>query len=178
MAHHNLQKPLQPLPPMLNHIITKPIRKHLPRQRRDRDTRALALQDIAEVFEVGVAAADGAVFELEGGDVGAADDFVVGVHAARGAVGLRILDLWVWREVLVIGGEGCGGGGAVLLSQGSFRGARKSPRSSAGVHRALPASWRFCVLRSKVQVRRSVEAGQAGKFLEWEVPLRKARLGT
>lgn len=103
---------------MLNHIITKPIRKHLPRQRRDRDTRALALQDIAEVFEVGVAAADGAVFELEGGDVGAADDFVVGVHAARGAVGLRILDLWVWREVLVIGGEGCGGGwGSTSISR-------------------------------------------------------------
>ncbi len=96
MADHNLQKPLQPLPPMLDHIIAEPIRKHLARQRRDRNTRALALEDITEVFEVRVAAADGAVFELEGGDVGAADDFVVCVHAAGGAVGLGVFDLWIW----------------------------------------------------------------------------------
>ena len=33
------------------------------------------------------------MFELEGGDVGAADDFVVGIHGAGGAVGLGVFDL-------------------------------------------------------------------------------------
>ena len=36
---------------MLNHIIAKPIREHLPRQRRDGHARTLALQDVAEVFK-------------------------------------------------------------------------------------------------------------------------------
>ena len=35
------------------------------------------------------------MFELEGRDVGAADNFVVCVHVARRAVGLRISDLTV-----------------------------------------------------------------------------------
>lgn len=93
MPNHNLQKPLQPLPPMLNHIIAKPVRKHLPRQRRYGHARGFALEDVAEVFKVRVAPAHGRVLELEGGDVGAADDFVVGVHGAGCAVGLRVFDL-------------------------------------------------------------------------------------
>ena len=93
MSHHDLQKPLQPLAPMLDHIIAEPIREDLPRQRRDGHPRALPLQDVAEVFEVGVAPAHGAVLQLEGGDVGAADDLVVRVHAAGRAVGLGVLDL-------------------------------------------------------------------------------------
>ena len=79
---------------MLNHIITKPIRKHLPRQWRDGDARGFSFQDVAEVFKVGVAPADGGVFEFEGGDVGAADDFVGGVHVAGCAVGLGVFYLW------------------------------------------------------------------------------------
>ena len=98
MPHHNLQKPLQPLPPVLNHIVAEPVRKHLARQGRDRDPCALPLEDVAEVFEVAVASADGAVLELEGGDVGSADDFVVRVHAARSAVGLGVFDLLGRRE--------------------------------------------------------------------------------
>ena len=67
---------------------------YLARQRRNRHPRALALQDLAEVFKVRVAAADDRVAQLEGGDVGARVDLVGGVHCAgRGAVGLRIFDL-------------------------------------------------------------------------------------
>jgi hypothetical protein len=101
MANHDLQKPLQALPAMLNHIVAKPIRKHLSRQRRDRDARALALQDVAEVFEIAVPAAHAAVSQLEGRDVGPAEDLVVGVHATAHAVGTGIFDLR--REGLVGG---------------------------------------------------------------------------
>jgi hypothetical protein len=93
MANDNLQEPLQALPAMLNHVIAKPVREHLPRQRRDRHARALALEDVAEVFEVAVAAPHAAVAQLEGGDVGAAEDLVVGVHAAADAVGAGVFDL-------------------------------------------------------------------------------------
>jgi len=95
---------------VLNHIIAKPIRKHLPRQRRYGHARRLALEDVAEVLKVAVAPAHGRVLELEGGDVGAAHDFVVGVHGARCAVGLGVFDLlgggegmleWLW-----VGGSG------------------------------------------------------------------------
>lgn len=93
MADHDLQEPLQALPPMLNHIVAEPVRKHLPRQRRNRHPRALPLQNVAEVLKIRVAAAHAAVQQLERGDVGSADDFVVRVHVARRAVGLWILDL-------------------------------------------------------------------------------------
>lgn len=109
MADHNLQEPLQPLPPMLNHIITKAVRKYFPRQGRNRDPRALPLQNVAEVFEVRVAAAHAAVQQFEGGDVGSADDFVVGVHVARGAVSLWVFDL-VAGKVSIGDGENSGEG--------------------------------------------------------------------
>src|SRR5690606_15594107 len=64
VPHHNLQKPLQPLPSVLNHIVTESIREHLPWQRRDRDARRLPLEDVAEMFEIGVAPADGGVLQL------------------------------------------------------------------------------------------------------------------
>jgi len=78
---------------MLNHVITKPVRKHLPGQRRDGDAGRFALQDVAEVFEVAVATAHAGMAQLEGGDVGPAQDLVVGVHAAADAVGAGIFDL-------------------------------------------------------------------------------------
>lgn len=84
---------------MLDHIVTESIREHFPRQRRDRYARRLALENVAEVFEVAVAAPDTAVAELEGGDVCPAKDFVVGVHAAAHAVGAGVFDL---EEVVVI----------------------------------------------------------------------------
>lgn len=78
---------------MFNYIITKSIRKHLSGQWRDGDSRTLPLQNVAKVFEVRVAPSHGAMLELEGGDVGAADDLVVGVHAAGSAMSLWVLDL-------------------------------------------------------------------------------------
>lgn len=94
MPGHDLQKALQPLPPMLNHIITEPVGEYLPRQWGDRHPRALSFQDVAEDFEVGVAAAHDRVAQLEGRDVRVQHDLVGGVHAAGGgAVGLRVADL-------------------------------------------------------------------------------------
>jgi hypothetical protein len=93
MPHHNLQEPLQPLPPMLNHVVAEPVREYLARQRGDSDARGFALEDVAEVFEVAVAAADDAVLKLEGGDIGAALDLVGCVHVAGCAMGLGVLDL-------------------------------------------------------------------------------------
>lgn len=78
---------------MLDHIIAEPVREHLAGERGDGDASRFALEDVAEVLKVGVAPTDGAMLELEGGDVGPADDFVVGVHVAVGAVGLGVFDL-------------------------------------------------------------------------------------
>lgn len=67
---------------MLDNVIAKAVRKDLARQRRDGDARALALQDVAEILEVRVAAPHAAVLDLEGGDVRSAHDLVVCVHGA------------------------------------------------------------------------------------------------
>jgi len=112
MPHHNLQEPLQPLPPMLNHVVAEPVREYLARQRGDSDARGFALEDVAEVFEVAVAAADDAVLKLEGGDIGAALDLVGCVHVAGCAMGLGVLDFY-FEEVL---------GGAVNLLEGLLAG--------------------------------------------------------
>ena len=94
MPDHQLQKPLQAFPSMLNHVIAEPICKHLSRQRRDRHPCALPFQNVAEVFKVTVAAADHGVAQLERRDVRNHVDLVAGVHvAAGGAVGLGILHL-------------------------------------------------------------------------------------
>lgn len=97
MPNHNLQEPLQPFPPMLNHIVAEPVREHLPGQRRDCHARGLALENVAEVLEIRVSPADGALFEFEGGNIGAADDLVVGVHVAVGA-----MCLWVFNLIDVV----------------------------------------------------------------------------
>lgn len=99
MAYHNLEELLQPRPSALNHVIAESVREHLAGQRRYGDARTLALQNVTEVLEVGVPAAHGALPQLEGGDVGPADDLVVGVHGAADAVRSGIADL-------VCGGQG------------------------------------------------------------------------
>ena len=78
---------------MFDHIVAEAVREDFARQRRDRDPRAFPFQYVAEVLEVRVAAPDGAVLELEGGDVGAAYYFVVRVHVPGSAMGLRVFDL-------------------------------------------------------------------------------------
>lgn len=94
MAHHDPQKPLEPLASVLDDIVAETIREDLARKRGDRDARRLALENVSEVLKVGVAAADDGVAQAEGGDVGARVDLVRGVHCARGgAVSLWVLDL-------------------------------------------------------------------------------------
>lgn len=61
---------------MLDHVVAEPVREYLARQRGYRDACGFALEDVAEVFEVAVTAADDAVLELEGGDIGTALDLV------------------------------------------------------------------------------------------------------
>jgi len=80
---------------MLDHIIAKPVREDLPRQRWDRDARGFPLQDVAEILKVGISTAHTAVSELERRDVGAAEDLVIGVHVAAHAVGSWVLDLYL-----------------------------------------------------------------------------------
>lgn len=82
MPGDDLQKLLQPLTAMLDDVVAEAVREDLPRQRGDGDARALALEDVAEVLEVGVAAAHDGVFQFEGGDVCAANELVGGVHVA------------------------------------------------------------------------------------------------
>ena len=96
MTRDNLQEPLQPLAPVLDDVVAEPVGEHLARQWGNGDSRALALQDIAEILEIGVAAANDRVLQLEGGDVGSADDLVGGVHVAGGAVGLGVAHLCDW----------------------------------------------------------------------------------
>jgi len=89
---------------VLDHVVRKPVCEYLSRQWRNRHPRALALEDIAKVFKVRVAATDDGIAQLEGRDVGARVDLVGGVHCPwRGAMGLRVLDLYfekvLWRSI-------------------------------------------------------------------------------
>lgn len=93
MARDNLQEPLQALPSMLDNVVAEAVGEDLARQRRDGDTGALALEDVAKVLKVGVPAAHAAALELEGWDVCAAENLVGCVHVPAEAVGLRVADL-------------------------------------------------------------------------------------
>ena len=78
---------------MLDYIVAEPIGEDLPGEWRNSDAGGFALENIAEVLKVGVAPAHGRVLELEERYVGPANNFVVGVHGTRGAVGLGVFDL-------------------------------------------------------------------------------------
>lgn len=149
MSHDNLQKLLQPRAPPLNHIVAKSIGKHFSRQRGDGHARTLPLQYVAEVFEIRVSAADAALAQLEGGDVGAAEDLVVRVHGPADAVGSGVANLEAAKGLGLVtaqsgrdrgGRERPGGHGKIVpLSPGNSRAGRKSRRSSAGGYPAWPA---------------------------------------
>jgi len=100
VSHHDLHEPLQPLSPVLDHIVAEAIRKDLSGQGWDRDPRALPLKYVTEVFKVRVAAAHAGLPQFEGGDVGLAEDLVVRVHGAADTVRAWVLDLAerVWLE--------------------------------------------------------------------------------
>lgn len=93
MSSDDLEEALQTLAAVLNDVVAEPVGENLPGERGYRDARALALQDIAEILEVGVPAAHDGVFQFEGGDVGPAHNLVRRVHVARCAVGLGVADL-------------------------------------------------------------------------------------
>jgi hypothetical protein len=93
VSDNDLQELLEAGPPALNHIVTEPVREHLSGQRRDGDTRALSFENVAEVLKVRVSATDTTLTELEGGDVGAAEDLVIGVHLASHAMGTWVTNL-------------------------------------------------------------------------------------
>lgn len=86
---------------MLDHIVTETVGEDLAGQWGYRDSCAFALEDIAEVFEVGVPAAHHGMFQFESGDVGSAHDLVRRVHIAGGAVGLRVTDLFILVSLLI-----------------------------------------------------------------------------
>ena len=140
MPHDNLQEPLQSSPSILDDGVVEPVDVDLPRQRRDADPRRLPLEQVTEDFEVGIAPANLGAAKLEGGDVGRESDEVGGV-ARRGRcgrlVGLRVGDLPVLTTSAIRAWQSPGRGGGVaagvLRFRGSFRGRRRSLRSSGCV---------------------------------------------
>ena len=124
---------------MLDNIIAEPIRKNLSWEWWDSNPGTLPFQDIPKVLEVTISSSYCAMLELEGRYIRPTDYFIVGIHAPRCAMGLRVLDLL--RCLVTV--EDCGGIDCegVLLFRGSFLAARRFPRRIAGGHRAWPASF-------------------------------------
>ncbi len=69
MSRYYAQEPLKALPSAFDDFVREAVREHLAWQGRDVDACGFVLEDIAECFEVGVAAPDGGMAKLEGGDV-------------------------------------------------------------------------------------------------------------
>src|SRR5689334_7471486 len=90
MTGYDLQEPLQPLPPALDHLVRKPIGKHLARQRWNIHPRTLALKNIPKVLKVRIPPPYTRVHQFERWHIDARDDLVVGVHLATDAVGERV----------------------------------------------------------------------------------------
>lgn len=103
VSHHNLQEPFQAPAPLLNHIVVEAVQVHFAGEGGDGDTRALALQQVAEDLEVRVAPPHFGAAQLEGRDVGREPD-QVGCVARRGRGGwlvrLRVCDLFCGKVVL------------------------------------------------------------------------------
>lgn len=93
MSDNYLQETLQSLTSVLDHIVTEPVCEYLSWEWWDGDTCTFPLKNIPEMFEVRVATADDRVFQLEGRDVGPADDLVGGVHVAGSTMSLGVADL-------------------------------------------------------------------------------------
>ena len=69
MPSHNGEETLEALAAALDDLVREAVREDLARERGDVHARRLALEDVPERLEVGVAAADDRVAELEGGDI-------------------------------------------------------------------------------------------------------------
>jgi hypothetical protein len=85
VSDDNLQEALKAFAAVFNHVVGEAVRQDLARQWGNGDARRLALEDVAEGFELVVPAAHRRRLELEGGDVGAHYDLVGRVHAAPDA---------------------------------------------------------------------------------------------
>ena len=72
VANDNLQKALQALSAVLDHVVGEAVGEDLAGQRGDGDARRLALQDVAKRLKLAVPAADRRRLELEGGEIGRA----------------------------------------------------------------------------------------------------------
>lgn len=99
MPHDDLEELLQTRPAALDHVVAKPVGEHLAGKRGDGHAGALPLKDVAEVLKVRIAAAHRRLPQLEGGDVGATYNLVVGVHVAADTVGSGVADLFVGEHV-------------------------------------------------------------------------------
>lgn len=102
MTDNDLEELFQTGSAALDYIVAESVGKDLSRKRWDGDTCALALENVAKVLKVRVSAAHAALSELEGGDVGAAEDLVVGVHGTSHAVSSRVANLLRKRVNLTI----------------------------------------------------------------------------
>lgn len=97
MADDDLEELLEALAAVLDDVVAEAVGEDLAGQGRDGDAGALALEDVAKVLKVAVAAAHRRLAQLERRDVGPAQDLVVRVHAAAHAVGSRVAHL-SWRK--------------------------------------------------------------------------------
>ena len=69
MSRDDSEEPLEALAAALDDLVREAVREDLARERGDVHARRLALEDVPEGLEVGVATADGGGLELEGGDI-------------------------------------------------------------------------------------------------------------
>lgn len=65
MSYHDLQKSLQAFSSVLYNIIGESVGEDFTRKGRNCHTGGLSFEDVSEVFEVGVASADGGGLKLE-----------------------------------------------------------------------------------------------------------------
>lgn len=93
MADDDLEELLEALAAVLDDVVAEAVGEDLARERGDGDAGALALEDVAKVLKVAVAAAHRRLAQLKRRDVGPAQDLVVRVHAAAHAVGSRVAHL-------------------------------------------------------------------------------------
>jgi hypothetical protein len=143
MSNNNLEESLETFPALLDNGIVKLVEVDLSGKRRNGDTSAFALEDIAEVFKVRVTTAHAAVAQLEGGDVCAETD-LVGRVARRGsqAVGLRIaylIDEWRTMSAIVAGVKTKRRRCLLPQSRESSLVGRRFPRSSVTWNLGWPA---------------------------------------
>ena len=95
MTNDNLEELFKARATTLDDVVTEAVGEDLARQGWNGYPGALALEDIAKVLKVGVAATDAALAQLECRYVGAAEDLIVCVHVAAHAVCSWVANLYM-----------------------------------------------------------------------------------